>query len=169
MTLSFQPAVFSYSRNGVMISAALLFPIFGYGLIYGINEYIHGTLTGGPAQLYFTGSFDVFLLFMVAYSLSRRERTVHFYEDSLKITGWKTHVQVPYSEVTNVSAGETRLFGMTISNHAILITVKGQHDPLVIPGNLKNRNLKIDLYSWLTAKVARQSIIDGASHPSASV
>jgi hypothetical protein len=155
-------AVFSFSRNGALICFIFLSLIIGYGLIDDTNEVIHGTIVGGPSALFPVAAYESVVLLSLAFILSRRERTVDLYPDSLKITGWKTNVKVPYSEVTDVSVREMKLFGKTLPYRGIFITIRGQGDPFFISGNPKIRKLKTDLYPWLVAKAGPQHIVDGS-------
>jgi len=111
----------------------------------------------GRAELPFLGGILAVALAVLVVSLrpyrfyaTQRVQEVFFYENSCRLRGKNLDREVLYPEIREISLIEPPFWA---SPPGIRISFKGRDETLLIPSIPKSRSLRIDLYSWLKAKV----------------
>ncbi len=104
-------------------------------------------------------------LFIGAYALyaaldlsAERTWTARFFSDHAKYGRLSTPNRLEYSQIERIERSLVRppLRGQRTR---ILIYVKGESQPIVIPMNLKNYFLKTDLFSWLQERTGTSGTV----------
>ena len=105
-----------------------------------------------------TAPLIVFAVGLALWGWTRRMRIVSFYEDRLRIRGWRTEIDVPYSEVSFVPARRSA-FSDRIARFVVL-TIVGHDGMFRIPDYRLDR-MKTDLSVWLGDKVSATRVQRG--------
>jgi hypothetical protein len=155
-----QKAVFSYSITKLLISATLLSIFYGVVMLGLASEYLSGVV--GLKLFSSSVVVEILLVSGSVIMFRMRVRTVELYDESLRITGRKTNVRVPYSQVTNASSRAIRWFGISLPFKEIYVSIEGQSKPFPIR-DARNRKLNTDLFSWLAAKLGSLPVNEGNS------
>ena len=120
----------------------------------------------GRAELPFLGGILAVALAVLFVSLrpyrfyaTQRVQEVFFYENSCRLRGKNLEREVSYSEIREISLIDPPFLA---SGPGIRISFKGGDETLLIPSNPKNRSLRIDLYSWLKAKVGTPQLSESS-------
>ena len=77
-------------------------------------------------------------------------RKAVFYEDRVELTGGNYRETFDYARIRSVS--KVKVFPLFTFRTQVHIFVEGREKPFVIPWNKKSKQLKTDLYSWLSSK-----------------
>jgi len=140
--------------------AYLIIPlgILAFGVL-GTIDIVYFSLVGSPswraAEFYDLVSLCLVGLYGVVFFWRQRWRTAVFYEDKFRITGRKTQLEIPYSEL---SVGAVTLVSKKDPNRdpdSIAIVVKGEDKPFLFPRKAKIRKVKTDSYLWMQDKIRK--------------
>ncbi len=124
----------------------------GFGFLFGLVQVIGSLYLSGFVSL-FLSTVIVVAFFRVSHIASVRNAS--FYEESFEVKGKGVQREIGYAEVegvTKVYQGLSSLFGPHV-----VIKLKGNPMPLILPYNPRNRNLKEDLFTWLLEKTGKAS------------
>jgi hypothetical protein len=136
-------ALFTYSSKPLLIVNILLLFVFVpvlFGYVSAANI---------AAILFFL--FLNLLLFGSALQLHiHRVRKALFFDDYFEVGGRNLNKRINYQQVAQVE--KVMVTPILTSRTQVRISPVGE-PPLVIPGNVRSKKLKTDLYSWLSKRV----------------
>jgi len=162
---------FRVSYQGGIVSGLFFGAVFVLGLLDNVYEwafhvpspdgtylspiaFVGGSLFEGLVSLPF---------FYLAYRVIRMPyRVIDFYDEYLSVRGWKTKIQVPYSEVSKVELVPLPKSPIWRRRSAVKISVKGHEDLPIQFNNSKYRRIRTDAYSWLNAQVQQSAAATSA-------
>jgi hypothetical protein len=137
--------LFSYSAN-LMLVAAFLPQVL---LVPAIVTVI--LVSGVPAGLLIIAA-DAFYLGTPLRLYIDRVLQARFYEDHFEVKGRKLNDRIDYDEITGVD----RLISLPVFTNRTRVKISvASKGTIVIPANLRNKKLNVDLASWLSSRMRR--------------
>jgi hypothetical protein len=115
-----------------------------------VTVYLSGGFSGNPIGLSFFVGIDVMFAYAILYEVRFLGRKIVFTDGKLTIQGWRTRMDVPYSEVGSVRLVYVKYLRVPTPWRGVQFAVSGYDKPFLYPGNPRLRKSKTRLYSWLT-------------------
>ena len=110
------------------------------------------------------GADSIFYFWYYRKQFLARVKNFKFYENYLDVSGWKFKKQYSYQDISWLSLTKkepshlvNRLYGTHFELETIAFAIKDE--PVLFQfENPKNKNLKTDLYSWMSRKVSPEAL-----------
>lgn len=136
--------IFAYSPKAEIVSASAAFV---FVLIATLYTFSSGGIALDVLNVAWIAFINIFLLYLIVTRWRLRLVSVQFYDERVVVKRSARVDEMKYSDVQKVSLSRNIWSGSRIRIESKITGVS-----LVIPKNLTNRRLKVDLYSWLRGK-----------------
>lgn len=144
--------MFKYSLTPLLVVCLLLLAAFIPTLI-GAIFFTHNYVAG---LFYFV--LDLLLAGSALRFYSYDVHQASFFDDYFVVRGRNTSKKIRYERVERI---EKIIVIPFLANRTQVRINPLDETPIVIPGNLRNRKMKADLYSWLSGQVQRHILTEG--------
>jgi hypothetical protein len=135
-------ALFTYSFNP-LFTANLVALIIFIPVLFG---YIS---TGNPGAILFYSFLDLLMLGSAIQLYIHPVHSAWFFDSHFDVRGRKLNRKIGYDQVSRIE----KILPVPILTRRTQVRIDLIGDSaLVIPGNIRSKKLKIDLYSWLSKK-----------------
>ena len=153
--------VFVYSYTRVIIQSMIVSLV---GLVVLLPSVVGAFTQNATYVLVVIGVDAVFYLYYYRNRFTARVKRFKFYENYLEISGWRFKKQYNYQDVSWLSMTKkepshlvNKLYGTHFELETIAFAIKDE--PVLFQfENPKNKNLKSDLYSWMSRKVSPEAL-----------
>jgi hypothetical protein len=128
---------------------ALGFPVLG--------SYFPGevSLSGGIYPIAYFAFSAIYLIYSIGSRIRAKVRTIRFYEGFIEMSGWKFKKQFAYQDISSLSK---RIERATFFSEEQVSFRIGDELFLFRFKNHRNKNLGVDLYSWMSRKVPTSAL-----------